>query len=107
MTNRTNPRCREAFVATIESSGGNVDTAYTDYESAFLGFCLLWKPPCDVAPESVLGKLKQLVSTGHSDLGTFSGFVGFRSVCEIRDLIAVIETLQQKVESLEAEKGES
>ncbi len=64
-------------------------------------------PPRDIDPESTLGELKQLLSCGYGDLGTFSGFGGgFRTAFDIADLIAVIETLQRKVESLEAEKGE-
>ena len=79
MNNRTNPACRTAFIAEKTRQTGQVrglewkpdnpcrgpedwdwECDQTDYE--YRGFCLLYKPPRDVDPETLLGKLKAIVA---------------------------------------------
>jgi hypothetical protein len=68
-----------------------------DTARVYDGWCLLYKPPRDVYPESVLGKLKQLCVTPDT---AFENVLGGR--IKVADLIDLIESQEQRVKELEA-----
>ena len=110
------PESRDAFIASMKAHGEGIDlewhvipTAVIDIwlfdclktRNRYEGFCLLYKPPNDVDPTSLLGKLKAIP---REDIDGLSCKPPNRERIwfNIDDFIDLIETLQQRVADLEA-----
>ena len=107
MSNRTDPACRGAFIAAMEAKGGYYLDWYAhgaelecwifDSEvtmAAYDGFCLLWQPPRDVDPETVLGKLHAIQDAGPCTVTDAEATTGI--YINIQPIIETIESLQRK-----------
>ena len=100
MSNRTDPPCREAFIEAMEASDLGYNTFFypagisgeePDWQDdstcgVFRGYAMLWTPPRDVDPATLLGKLKAAYNIGLRTYGV-----------EVEGTIELIESLQREV----------
>lgn len=108
--NQTNPKCRDAFIEAMEADGGDYDLDYRGMSDdgplwgdfrvveAYRVWCLIWQPPRDVDPETLLGKLKEQAACDEQNGAEL--YIGVREV-SLADLIDLIESQQRRIEELE------
>ena len=97
--NAQDPACREAFIAAMEASDLEYNTFCYPADSGeepdwqddstcgvFRGFAMLWRPPRDVDPTTLLGKLKAAYNIGLRTYGV-----------NVEGTIELIESLQREV----------
>lgn len=115
-----NPKCRDAFIAAMEASGGHYDLSWyslvidansTDWrwsdgvtEQIYRdGFCLAYKPPRDVDPETVLGRLRRLLDAGVDYILDVRDPRNIDIVVSVPKVIDLIESLQQERDAFKEE----
>lgn len=108
MPNRTDTRCRDTFIAAIRKAEPMLDLSYDEccepgserfvtwewrsdrLDLAWFAFCAAYKPPSDVDPETVLGKLTS-IRDRHGESAVLIAING----ATLPEIIEVIETLQK------------
>lgn len=107
--NKQDPCCRDAFIAAMEASEINAPLDFVEGDNypsgwmfksvnvvtAYKVWCLLWHPPRDADPESVLGKLHDDVKNG---IGTIAVLV---SMDDAAAIIHLIESQAARIEELD------